>query len=251
MEGLLRMDAVVYIGHGSRSNEGNAQFITFVQSVMKEIPFQKQKIAFLELVKPTINETLEKLIEEGAERILVVPVLLFAAAHHKQDIPEAIKVVQGRYPHVSFVITDPFDVHSNMIELVVKRVKEIANEQARHAVVLLVGRGSSDPEPIAKLHQIGCAVEKRLHIPVYEAYLTSYKPTVDNALAHLKQKYEKVYVMPYLLFTGLLLKKIEQYVSECEANIKLCQNLQYDELMKEVLVQRIEEKCMPWSIYIQ
>lgn len=234
------MDAVVYIGHGSRRAEGNAQFIRFVESVMKEFPYKIQEVAFLELTTPTISETLTKLITAGAKRILVVPVLLFAAIHHKQDIPEALKAVQNRYPHVTFMMTEPFGVHDNMIKLVVKRVEAEISE--RNAAILLVGRGSSDPEPIEKLYQISRNIERIIGLPVYTAFLTSFAPKMNTAILDIQNRYKKIYVMPYLLFTGLLLKKIERTIAAYSQNIILCKNLEFDELMKQTLIERIEEK---------
>lgn len=70
-------DAVVYIGHGSRCEEGEAQFKRFIESVKEEVASPNQEIAFLELIAPTIAETMKKLIADGAKRFLIVPVLLF------------------------------------------------------------------------------------------------------------------------------------------------------------------------------
>lgn len=234
------IDAVVYIGHGSRRVEGNVQFIRFVESVMEEIPFKKQEVAFLELTTPTIFDTLTKLIETGAKRILIVPVLLFAAIHHKQDIPQALQAIKIRYPHVTFKMTEPFGIHENMIQLVVKRIGEEMIE--RDGAILIVGRGSSDPEPIEQLRQISRNVERIIGVPVYTAFLTAFAPKMNTAIPDLQNRYNKIYVMPYLLFTGLLLKKIERTIAAYSQDIILCRNLEFDELMKQTLIERIEEK---------
>lgn len=41
------MKGIVYIGHGSRLQEGNEQFVYFIQSVIKERSESIQKLAFL------------------------------------------------------------------------------------------------------------------------------------------------------------------------------------------------------------
>ena len=51
-----------------------------------------------------------------------------------------------------------------MVELVVKRIREAMPMQG--SSILLVGRGSSDPQPIHELQQIGAAVERKLGMPV-------------------------------------------------------------------------------------
>lgn len=235
------IDAVVYIGHGSRRDEGNAQFKRFIESVMKETSYSNQEIAFLELTHPTIAETLEKLIEQGAKRFLIVPVLLFSALHHKLDIPEELEAVQKKYPFISFKMSEPFGVHSYMIQLVVKRIQATMTETS--AAILLIGRGSSDLGPIQGLQQIGRTVEQKLGMPVYESFLTAGKPSMKEAMAFLSHRYKKVYVMPYLLFTGLLLEKINKAVIANAGIFELCQNLEFDERMRKVLVERMEEAC--------
>ena len=85
------MKGIVYVGHGSRLQEGNEQFIHFIQSVMKERNERIQRIAFLELTTPTISDAVTETILEGATEIMIVPVLLFAAAHYKCDIPFEIE----------------------------------------------------------------------------------------------------------------------------------------------------------------
>ncbi|PKG24858.1 sirohydrochlorin chelatase [Niallia nealsonii] len=237
------MDAVVYIGHGSRLEEGIQHFCNFIRSVKKEIDIPMQEIAYLEINAPSIGETMEKVIQNGATNILVVPVLLFAAAHYKRDIPEELQKVQNKYPFVHFTMTAPFDVHEKMIDLVVKRIQAEA-KQEKDGVVLLVGRGSSDPEPIFKLLEISRAVEQKIKLPVDTAFLTAGTPSFATELANLEEEYDRIYVMPYLLFTGVLLKRMERRIAACTKSVILCGHLQYDERMKEVLIERMQEQFL-------
>lgn len=232
-------DAVVYIGHGSRKHEGNEQFIHFIKSVIKEVSIKKQEYAFLELVAPSIQQTMEKIILEGAQNVLVVPVLLFAAGHYKLDIPEELGIISNRYPHVNFTTTEPFGVHENMIQLVQKRVKNVQGKS--DIAILLVGRGSSDPEPIQKLKEIGQSVNRLVNVPVYTAFLTVGEPRLEDAINYLDGKYQHIYVMPYLLFTGLLLERIKRRIKDYN-NFYLCDTLKFDNLMSQTLLDRINEK---------
>ena len=95
---------------------------------------------------------------------MIVPVLLFAAAHYKRDIPFEIEKIQKQYPHITFSVVQPFSTHPHMVELVVKRIRETMPMQG--SSVLLVGRGSSDPQPLHELQQIGAVVERKLSMPV-------------------------------------------------------------------------------------
>ena len=202
-----------------------------------------QKIAYLEINSPSIEETMEKVIQNGATSILVVPVLLFAAAHYKRDIPDELQKVQNKYPFVHFIMTAPFDVHKKMIDLVVKRIRSAAGQE-ENGIVLLVGRGSSDPEPILKLLEISRAVEQKIKLPVDTAFLTAGTPSFATELAKLEEEYDHIYVMPYLLFTGVLLKRIERRIAACSKSVVLCGHLQYDERIKEVLMERMQDQLL-------
>ena len=68
---------------------------------------------------------------------MIVPVLLFAAAHYKRDIPLEIAKMKNQYPHISFSVVQPFSTHPHMVELVVKRIRETMPMQG--SSVLLVG----------------------------------------------------------------------------------------------------------------
>ncbi|WP_400246701.1 sirohydrochlorin chelatase [Niallia sp. JL1B1071] len=235
------MDAVVYIGHGSRIVEGNKQFLAFIEEVKREVNIPVQEIAFLELASPSISETMEKVIRAGAKDILVVPVLLFAAAHFKRDIPEELEAVKERFPKVRFYVSKPFDLHPKMLDLVLKRIDEKRVEN--DGVILLVGRGSSDPEPIWKLKEMSKGIHQKLGVSVYTAFLTAGTPAFVEELEKLQLKDNRIYVVPYLLFTGRLLKRMENKI-ENSGKVILCNPLKYDSFMKEVLIERMEEQLM-------
>lgn len=63
-----------------------------------------------------------------------------------------------------------------MVELVVKRIREAMPMQ--NSSILLVGRGSSDTQPIHELQQIGAAIERKLGMPVSCSFLTKGTPSL-------------------------------------------------------------------------
>ncbi|KAB7672596.1 sirohydrochlorin chelatase [Bacillus sp. B1-b2] len=236
------MDAVVYIGHGSRLVEGTQHFTEFINEVKKEVHIPVQEIAYLELTSPSIFETMEKVIKAGAKDILVVPVLLFAAAHFKRDVPEELASVQERFPEVNFYVSKPFDTHPKMVNLIGKRLEE--KQLTGDGIVLLVGRGSSDAEPIQKLKEMSKSISLQKGLPVYTAFLTAGKPSFISELERLQTEYDKIYIVPYLLFTGMLLKRMERNIQSSKKKVILCNPLRHDPLMKEVLIERMNEVLM-------
>ena len=92
-----------------------------------------------------------------------------------------------------------------MVELVVKRIREAMPMQ--NSSILLVGRGSSDPSPYMSYSKLG-SCRTKLSIPVSCSFLTKGTPSFTAELKTITSTASHVYVMPYLLFTGLLLQKL-------------------------------------------
>ncbi|MDV2683274.1 sirohydrochlorin chelatase [Alkalihalophilus lindianensis] len=251
------MNAILYVGHGSRVQAGNQELISFIESVkvyFKEIPIQEH--AFIELAAPSIAEGITACIEKGATRIAVVPVLLLTANHAKLDIPREIDEAKKRYPHVHFVYGRPFGVEATLISILKKRLEQKGlpmitarpeEEEREEAMVLVVGRGSSDPDANSDLMKISRLLWEEAPIADVEVcYIAATRPTVDQGLKRIMRfPYKKVYVLPYLLFTGVLMKglekKLDQWSAKTGIESVLCSYLGFDDDMKEVLIRRVEE----------
>ncbi len=98
----FRKGAYLLIAHGTRDEEGKSSFLQFVNEFRKAFPDRFVQPAFLELAKPDIQEGIEACVEEGAEEIFVIPLMLFPGRHVNQDIPGQIQEAKSRYPQLDF-----------------------------------------------------------------------------------------------------------------------------------------------------
>ncbi|CAM5337469.1 Sirohydrochlorin chelatase OS=Lysinibacillus sphaericus OX=1421 GN=LS41612_05370 PE=4 SV=1 [Lysinibacillus sphaericus] len=63
---------------------------------------------------------------------------------------------------------------------------------------------------------------------------------MEEWLAQRKQDNEQVFIVPYLLFTGILRQSIAKRLQGYEVNnMILCNSLGYDDNVRKVLVERI------------
>ncbi len=107
--------------------------------------------------------------------------------------------------------------------------------------VLLVGRGSSDFQPIHELQQIGAAVEQKLSLPVSCSFLTKGTPSFTAELKTITSTASHVYVMPYLLFYRIIASKKLSCIQKKYDHVTTCNCLQFDTYMKLTLLERMEE----------
>ncbi|MBO0995109.1 sirohydrochlorin chelatase [Bacillus sp. SD088] len=240
------MQAVLYISHGSRSKEGVQEALHFIDQCQRKINVKLQEICFLELVKPNISEGIANCVKRGATHITVVPVLLLTAVHAKRDIPYALAKAKELYPQTEFTYGTPLGVHPKLIECLYDQLTEQKSEAHTNSTLLIVGRGSSDPEVKSDLTEIARQFEQMHDVPkIHTCFLYGASPKFDEALMSLlKGERKQIFILPYLLFSGLLMngiqRKIEQMQDESK-QIILCETLGHHPAVPDILSERINE----------
>jgi len=213
-KGAAMVKAILYIGHGTRSKKGAEEAQSFLHRVMDRISVEIQEISFLELTEPSIEEGFLRCVNRGATEISVVPLFLLAAGHIKEDIPQALGPLCNMYPTIQVNIRDPFGVQGKILDGIAELVRNSVDEISPQDAVLVVGRGSSDKSIHTAFAEITKGIRERLGIKyVSVCYLAATEPRLQEGLETVsKQTVGKIIVIPYLLFSGLLLKEIDQMV---------------------------------------
>ncbi|KMK76057.1 sirohydrochlorin chelatase [Alkalihalobacillus pseudalcaliphilus] len=251
------MQAILYVGHGSRVKEGNEQlraFVHKVQNLFSHIPIQE--IGFIELESPTIREGLKACVVQGATKITVIPILLLSAGHAKQDIPDELSDFQDEYPNVRIRYGRPIGVEKGVIRILQDRLETVnipkLNQKPLQTerlpqTVLLIGRGSSDPDANSDLCKIARLLWEFTPVKQVEVcFLAATEPTLEEGIEKiLRSETEKLILLPYLLFTGVLMKSLEQKKKVIESQgrkqVKLADYLGFDHQLVPIISKRVEE----------
>src|SRR5581483_4096184 len=139
---------VLIVGHGSRDAPANQEFEQLVAHYRVRRPELELRFGYLELADPSLGEALVDLPAD-CEEVVILPLFLFAAGHVKKDIPLALSVARRERPDIRFRVARELGVHPEMVELVLARGEEVfplGDADARRTAVIMVGRGSSDPD---------------------------------------------------------------------------------------------------------
>ncbi len=79
---------ILLLSHGSRLDDGEKVIKAYTDMYREEFPNVAVEYGFMEIRKPGIPETINKLTKENdLERIIVVPVFVAHGLHTKRDIP--------------------------------------------------------------------------------------------------------------------------------------------------------------------
>lgn len=212
------MEAILYVVHGTRVKKGIEEASSCVQKLMNQLPTPIQEMAFLEFQHPTMEEAFERMIEKGATMIYVFPLLLFAAGHAKKDIPIIIEKMKKRYPFVTIEYTGAFGVCRELVEIIVERIKQAPIQENEKTAYLLVGRGSTDKEAYHDFLEMKQQIAHTVQLPITECFLAARTPTVEETVQQAKEQgYTQIVLVPYLLFSGRLLTRLQriQQIETC------------------------------------
>jgi sirohydrochlorin ferrochelatase len=208
------MKAILYIGHGTRSKKGAVEIRAFIERVKARIDVPIQELSFLELTEPLIEEGFELCVEQGATEIEVVPLFLLAAGHIKRDIPEALAPLLAQYPTIPVKIKNPFGVQEVILDAVAELIRDSAGDVFPDDRLLIVGVGSSDPDIHVNFGKIASGIRERLEAEkVSVCYFAATEPRLSEGLETISEGVAgRVIVVPYMLFSGLLLAELNKIV---------------------------------------
>ncbi|MBU7592055.1 sirohydrochlorin chelatase [Metabacillus halosaccharovorans] len=237
--------AVLYVCHGSRVPKARKEAVEFIEKVKPRIHAPIQEVCFLELAEPSIEKGFKKCVEQGATTIAVIPLLLLTAAHAKSDIPEEIVHVSAAFPNVQVTYGKPIGVDPLLADMLLDKVNE-KSPLTNSSVAILVGRGSSDKDVVRDLNKISSHLLENSDIKnVYTCFLTAAEPRFKKMIEDIHQsKEQSIFIIPYLIFTGLLKKEIDQTIKAFDwgnRHIEVCSYLGPHPILLDLFTKRVLE----------
>ncbi len=90
--------AIILFAHGARDPEWAQPFHKIRDLVIEQFPATPVKIAFLELMQPSLIDAVAELHAQGIQHITLIPLFLARGGHLKQDLPQLITDIQQHFP---------------------------------------------------------------------------------------------------------------------------------------------------------
>ncbi len=118
---------VVVLAHGSKVKSGNEGLFKIVEMLRAMGKWDMVEAGFLQLAKPGLTEAVEDIVGRGAERVVVMPLLLFSGNHVLKDIPEEIEKVQKKYPDVEFCYAKNIGADERIAQITRERIEDAIN----------------------------------------------------------------------------------------------------------------------------
>jgi sirohydrochlorin cobaltochelatase len=241
--------ALLIVGHGTRNTAGVQEFQELMTILRESNPSIAVEGGFIELSRPPISECVDSLTEVGARRVAAVPLMLFAAGHAKDDIPATLVREGLAHPEMSFQYGRALGIRPELLELMDEKISEVVTEEEKaETAVLVVGRGSSDPDANSDICKVARLFYEGRQYPMVEsAYVSMTPPTVANGLDRCRRLGAKrIVVFSYFLFTGVLEERIREqtdvFASEnTDVEVRYAGYFGAHEKVAELLIERYRE----------
>jgi sirohydrochlorin cobaltochelatase len=221
--------------HGTRDAAGVAAFRALAGRVGQLAAADGIQVAggFIELSAPALREAVAGLADAspgppaaagGKTSMVAVPLMLSAAGHAKGDIPAALARERTRHPAVSFTYARPLGPHPALLELLADRIAAVSGsgggcQGGRPPVastdapaVLLVGRGSTDPDANADVVKTARLLWEGRNYPLAEtAFVSLARPDVAEGLERCRLLgAQRIVLARYFLFPGVLPDRVAE-----------------------------------------
>jgi sirohydrochlorin cobaltochelatase len=118
-----------------------------------------------------------------------------------------------RHPDTGYRFGRPLGPHPTLLRLLAERIDEVAGPGDRpDTAVLLVGRGSTDPDANAEVCKVARLLQETTDVAFVEtAFVSLATPDVPAGLERVRRLgARRVVVAPYFLFDGVLPQRVGQ-----------------------------------------
>jgi sirohydrochlorin ferrochelatase/(2Fe-2S) ferredoxin len=173
------------------------------------------------LARPLLADALDALAPV-TRRIVIVPLFLFASGHVKNDLPLAADAARARFPATEILVAPSLGVHPALVSLAWDRAAPAISDDPSvrgRTILLVVGRGSSDPDANGDFCKVARLIgEGRGLLGVEPTFLGISAPKTAQSLELVaRMRPDRLVVLPYLLFGGRLINRLEAEIREFAA----------------------------------
>jgi precorrin-8X/cobalt-precorrin-8 methylmutase len=115
---------VIVLAHGSKVKSGNEGLFKVVEMLRAMEKWDMVDACFLQLAKPGLSEGVKNIVEKGANKIVVMPLLLFSGNHVLKDIPDEIENEKRKYPGIQFFYARNLGADERIAQIAADRIDE-------------------------------------------------------------------------------------------------------------------------------
>ncbi|GAA1335623.1 sirohydrochlorin chelatase [Streptomyces sanglieri] len=208
---------LLVIAHGSHDPRHAATVHSLTARVRSLRPGLRVETGFLDFNAPSVPRVLERLVAQGEQDVIALPLLLTRAFHAKSDIPAVLREARTGLPRLRVrqaEVLGPSPLLNSALE---RRLREagIRPGDRSSTGLVLASAGSTDPEAIAVIAEIARELRHTGWCSVRPAFASAASPAgfprTEDAVRSLRAEgVRRVAVAPYVIAPGRLPDRIAE-----------------------------------------
>ncbi|MBZ5577189.1 MAG: CbiX/SirB N-terminal domain-containing protein [Acidobacteriia bacterium] len=115
---------LIVFAHGSRIESANDGVRSVAGQLAELGSFRHVAPAFLELGQPDLAGAVDRLAQQGVERIVVIPYFLTLGLHLERDLPQIVAAVAAAHSSLEILVTPPLEGHPALVPILLERARE-------------------------------------------------------------------------------------------------------------------------------
>ena len=121
-------ESIVLFAHGSREPEWAQPFERIASELRNEF---RVELAFLEQMRPTLEEAIASLASKGAQRVRIVPLFLGAGGHVREDLPKLAQAARERHAGIEIILERTIGERQEVTDAIAAVISKGNSHQSR------------------------------------------------------------------------------------------------------------------------
>ena len=110
------MKGILLFGHGARNPEWALPFHRIRAAILQRQPEMCVEMGFLELMRPSLDESVDAMVARGIRHIVIVPIFMAAGAHVRKDLPALAAAAMERHLDLHISLAEPVGEATQVID---------------------------------------------------------------------------------------------------------------------------------------
>ncbi len=245
--------AICLVGHGSREQEGNQEFLTLWKKLKERNFCRTTECGFLELGQPTLSKGMTACRQDGINNIIVLPAFLLPGEHTQRDIPNIIGTLSQSHPEIKIHFASTLGTKPEILKVCKERIKEAESFSPKSiprskSLFICIAHGSHDTNLNSEVEDNFNLLGKKLGFAKTVIHFagTSSQSLEDVLDKFMTGEFDRVTLLPFFLFTGVWVKRVHALADTFQ---KKHQNteflkvscLKHHELIVDALIHQAQE----------
>ncbi len=212
--------ALVALAHGSRDPRSAQTVTALVEEVRGMRPDLRVEPAFLELCSPSFPTVVDRLVGDGHDEVVVVPLLLTEAYHAKVDVPRAVAAAGARHEALRIRATAVLGLQTAFLEVLDQRLRAALRDARVRELdaLVLAAAGSSDQLANQAVARLARLWGSRHRLPTVAAFASAAPPATGEAVRQFRAEGRRhIAVGSMFLAPGLLPDRAAELAVEAGA----------------------------------